>query len=116
MCYQSFRLKLNNCMKMEDIDVEIKQVAAAKRTELEMKFLQVRLKRCEAGIPINKQWVSTWRKFISKSVAQAVEKHLSRRDALYATRYKQPAAPASTVHASQVAQAQKPAVEGSKHY
>ena len=96
-------------MKIEDIDVEIKQVAAAKRRELEMKFLQVRLKRCEAGVPINRQWVSNWRKFISKSVAQAVEKHLSRRDALHATRYKQPTAPASTVPASQVAQTQKPA-------
>ena len=100
-------------MKIEDVDVEIKQVAAAKRKELELKFLQVRLKRCESGVPISKQWVSNWRKFISKSVAQAVEKHLSRRDALHATRYKHPTAPASTAPASQVAAIQKTAVKGS---
>ena len=97
-------------MLISDIDPETRQVAAAKRRELEWKFLNIKFKRCQKGIPINPDWVNLWRQFIDKSVAGAVEQHLSRRDALFAKRYKRPIAPASAASASQVAQKQNLAV------
>lgn len=95
-------------MKIVDIDPETKEVAVAKRREMEQKFLQVRLKRCEKGQAITSGWIWNWREHIDQCVAKAVEEFLSRRDALHATRYKRPTAPASTKPASQVAQTPEP--------
>ena len=64
-------------MKLEDIDPQVKLIAAEKRRELEGKFLRVRLKRCERGLAISSEWVKNWRNYIDNSVMRAVSDYLA---------------------------------------
>ena len=50
-------------MKLEDIDPNIRRVAAAKQREMEANYLRVRLKRCEKGIVNPVGWDTMWRNF-----------------------------------------------------
>ena len=80
---------------MEDIDPNVRRVAAAKQQEMEEKYLRVRLKRCEQGVIISTRWVNTWRNFIRKSVAHAVADYLATNKPGSRTRSERPTAPLS---------------------
>ena len=103
-------------MKLEDIDPNIRRVAAAKQQEMEEKYLRIRLKRCEKGVLINPRWVDTWRKFIAKSVSRAVADYLASEKPGSRTRSERPTAPLNTAPATQVAQPSTAVVEASKRY
>ena len=103
-------------MKIEDIDPNIRRVAAAKQQEMEEKYLRIRLKRCERGVLINPGWVTMWRKFIKKNVAQAVADYIATNKPGSRTRSERPTAPLNTAPATQVAQPSTAVVEGSKRY
>jgi hypothetical protein len=59
-------------MKFEDIDPKIKAIAKQKHDELMLKYLSVRLKRCEKGSPISSKWEQNWKEYIDNSVSRAV--------------------------------------------
>ena len=103
-------------MKIEDIDPNVRRVAAAKQQEMEEKYLRVRLKRCERGVLINPGWVTMWRKFIKKNVAQAVADYIATNKPGSRTRSERPTAPLNTAPATQVAQPSTAVVEGSKRF
>jgi hypothetical protein len=103
-------------MKIEDIDPNIRRVAAAKQQEMEEKYLRIRLKRCERGVLINPGWVTMWRKFIKKNVAQAVADYIATNKPGSRTRSERPTAPLNSAPATQVAQPSTAVVEGSKRY
>ena len=103
-------------MKIEDIDPNVRRVAAAKQQEMEEKYLRVRLKRCEQGVIISTRWVNTWRKFIKKNVAQAVADYIATNKPGSRTRSERPTAPLNSAPATQVAQPSTAVVEGSKRY
>jgi len=100
-------------MKIEDIDPNIRRVAAAKQQEMEEKYLRIRLKRCERGVLINPGWVTMWRKFIKKNVAQAVADYIATNKPGSRTRSERPTAPLNSAPATQVAQPSTAVVEGS---
>ena len=103
-------------MKIEDIDPNVRRVAAAKQQEMEEKYLRVRLKRCEQGVIISTRWVNTWRNFIRKSVAHAVAEYLAANKPGSRTRSERPTAPLNSAPATQVAQPSTAVVEGSKRF
>ena len=80
-------------MKLEDIDPNIRRIAAAKQREMEAKFLRIRLKRCEKGIVNPVGWEMMWRKFIKQSVARAVADYLASNKPSSPTRSERPTAP-----------------------
>ena len=100
---------INTFVKLEDIDPNIRRVAAAKQQEMEEKYLRIRLKRCQKGIPIMPGWVTMWRDFIRKSVARAVADYLATNKPGSRTSSERPTAPAT-----QVAPPSTAAVEGYK--
>jgi len=99
-------------MKLEDVDPNIRHVAAAKQQEMEEKYLRVRLKRCEKGIVNPVGWEMMWRKFIKQSVARAVADYLASNKPGSPTRSERPTAPLNTAPATQVAPPSTAAVEG----
>ena len=101
-------------MKLEDIDPNIRRVAAGKQQEMEEKYLRIRLKRCQKGMPIMPGWVTMWRDFIRKSVARAVADYLATNKPGSRTRSERPTAPLNTAPATQVAPPSTAAVEGYK--
>ena len=101
-------------MKIEDIDPNIRRVAAAKQREMEAKYLRVRLKRCERGIVNPVGWEMMWRKFIKQSVARAVTSYLATNKAGTRASSEQPTAVLNAAPATQVAQPSTTVVEGSK--
>ena len=74
-------------MTLEDIDDEVQLIAAQTRDELEKKFLRVRLKRCERGIPISSDWVKNWQDYINNSVRRAVADYLTQNQRPQAQRW-----------------------------
>ena len=103
-------------MTLEDIDPNIRRVAAAKQREMEANYLRVRLKRCEKGIVSPVGWDTMWRDFIRKSVAKAVADYLASEKPGSRTRSERPTAPLNTAPATQVAPPSTAAVEGAKRY
>ena len=103
-------------MKLEDIDPNIRRVAAAKQQEMEEKYLRIRLKRCERGVLINPGWVTMWRKFIKKNVAQAVADYIATNKPGSRTRSERPTAPLNSAPATQVAPPSTAAVECYKRF
>ena len=103
-------------MKIEDIDPNVRRVAAAKQQEMEEKYLRVRLKRCEQGVIISTRWVNTWRNFIRKSVTKAVADYLETNKPGSRTRSERPTAPLNTAPATQVAPPSTAAIEGYKRF
>ena len=101
-------------MKLEDVDPNIRRVAAAKQREMEAKYLRVRLKRCERGVVISAGWVNTWRKFIRMSVAKAVADYLATNKPGSGISSERPTAALNTAPATQVAEPSTAVVEGSK--
>ena len=98
----------------EDIDPNIRRVAAAKQQEMEEKYLRVRLKRCEKGIVNPVGWEVMWRKFIKQNVDKAVADYLAANKPGSRTRSERPTAPLNTAPATQVAPPSTAAVEGYK--
>ena len=103
-------------MKLEDIDPNIRRVAAAKQREMEANYLRVRLKRCEKGIVNPVGWDTMWRNFIRKSVARAVADYLATNKPGSRTRSERPTAPLNSAPATQVAPPSTAAVEGYKRF
>ena len=103
-------------MKLEDIDPNIRRIAAAKQQEMEEKYLRIRLKRCEKGVLISPAWVTMWRNFIRKSVTKAVADYLETNKPGSRTRSERPTAPLNTAPATQVAPPTTAAVEGYKRF
>ena len=103
-------------MKLEDIDPNIRRVAAAKQKEMEAKYLRVRLKRCEKGIVNPVGWEVMWRKFIKQNVDKAVADYLAANKPGSRTRNERPTAPLNTAPATQVAPPSTAAVEGYKRF
>ena len=98
-------------MKLEDIDPNIRRVAAAKQQEMEEKYLRIRLKRCEKGIVNPVGWETMWRKFIKQSVSRAVADYLATNKPGSRTRSSRPTAPLNSAPATQVAPPSTAAVE-----
>ena len=90
-------------MKLEDIDPNIRRVAAAKQREMEANYLRVRLKRCEKGVVNPVGWDVMWRRFIKQSVAKAVADYLATSKPGSRTRSERPTAALNTAPATQVA-------------
>ena len=103
-------------MTLEDIDPNIRRVAAAKQKEIEAKYLRVRLKRCEKGIVSLVGWNTMWRNFIRKSVARAVADYLATNKPGSRTGSNRPTAPLNSAPATQVAPPSTAVVEGCKRY
>ena len=103
-------------MKLEDIDLNIRRVAASKQREMEAKFLRIRLKRCEKGIVNPVGWEMMWRDFIRKSVARAVADYLATNKPGSRTRSNRPTAPLNSAPATQVAPPSTAAVECYKRF
>ena len=103
-------------MTLEDIDPNIRRVAAAKQREMEANYLRVRLKRCEKGIVSPVGWDTMWRNFIRKSVARAVADYLATNKPGSRTRSERPTAALNTAPATQVAPPSTAAVECYKRY
>jgi len=103
-------------MMLEDIDTNIRRVAAAKQREMEAKNLRVRLKRCEKGIVSPVGWDTMWRNFIRKSVARAVADYLATNKPGSRTRSERPTAALNTAPATQVAPPSTAAVECYKRF
>ena len=101
-------------MKLEDIDPNIRRVAAAKQQEMEEKYLRVRLKRCEKGIVNPVGWDNMWRQFIQLNVDKAVAAYLATNKPGSRTRSARPTAALNTAPATQVAPPSTAAVEGYK--
>ena len=101
---------------LEDIDPNIRRVAAAKQREMEANYLRVRLKRCEKGVVNPVGWDTMWRNFIRKSVARAVADYLATNKPGSRTSSERPTAALNTAPATQVAQPSTAVVEGSKRY
>lgn len=64
-------------MKIEEIDNSVKSIAAKKRQELENRYLTARIKRCERGLPISREWKISWNNFIDKSIMRAITDYLA---------------------------------------
>ena len=103
-------------MKLEDIDPNIRRVAAAKQQEMEEKYLRVRLKRCEKGVVNPVGWETMWRNFIRKSVARAVADYLATNKPGSGTSSERPTAAINTAPATQLAPPSTAAVEGYKRF
>ena len=103
-------------MKLEDIDPNIRRVAAAKQREMEAIYLRVRLKRCEKGVVNPVGWETMWRNFIRKSVARAVADYLATNKPGSSTRSERPTAALNTAPATQVAPPSTAAVECYKRF
>ena len=103
-------------MMLEDIDPNIRRVAAAKQRELEANYLRVRLKRCERGVVNPVGWETMWRDFIRKSVARAVADYLATNKPGSRTRSNRPTAPLNSAPATQVAPPSSAAVECYKRF
>ena len=103
-------------MTLEDIDPNIRRVAAAKQREMEANYLRVRLKRCEKGIVNPVGWEMMWRNFIRKSVARAVADYLATNKPGSRTRSERPTAPLNSAPATQVAPPSTAAVECYKRF
>ena len=103
-------------MKLEDIDPNIRRVAAAKQREMEAKYLRVRLKRCEKGIVNPVGWEVMWRRFIKQNVNKAVADYLAANKPASRTRSERPTAALNTAPATQVAEPSTAVVEGSKRF
>ena len=103
-------------MMLEDIDPNIRRVAAAKQRELEANFLRVKLKRCEKGIVNPVGWEMMWRKFIKQSVAKAVADYLATSKPGSRTRSERPTAPLNSAPATQAAPPSTAAVECYKRF
>ena len=103
-------------MTLEDIDPNIRRVAAAKQREMEAKYLRVRLKRCEKGIVNPVGWEMMWRKFIKQSVSRAVADYLTTNKPGSRTSSERPTAALNTAPATQVAPPSTAAVECYKRF
>ena len=103
-------------MKLEDIDPNIRRVAAAKQQEMEEKYLRIRLKRCEKGVANPVGWDVMWRKFIKQSVSRAVADYLATNNPGSRTRSERPTAALNTAPATQVAPPSTAAVECYKRF
>ena len=103
-------------MTLEDIDPNIRRVAAAKQREMEANYLRVRLKRCEKGVVNPVGWETMWRNFIRKSVARAVADYLATNKPGSSTRSERPTAALNTAPATQVAPPSTAAVECYKRF
>ena len=103
-------------MMLEDIDPNIRRVAAAKQRELEANYLRVRLKRCERGVVNPVGWETMWRDFIRKSVARAVADYLATNKPGSRTRSNRPTAALNPAPATQVAAPSTAAVECYKRF
>ena len=103
-------------MKLEDVDPNIRRVAAAKQREMEAKYLRVRLKRCEKGIVNPVGWEVMWRRFIKQNVNKAVADYLATSKQGSRTRSERPTAALNIAPATQVAEPSTAAVEGSKRF
>ena len=103
-------------MKLEDIDPNIRRVAAGKQRELEANYLRVRLKRCEKGIVNPVGWDVMWRKFINQSVARAVADYLATNKPGSRTSSERPTAPPNSAPATQVVPPSTAAVECYKRF
>jgi len=103
-------------MTLEDIDPNIRRVAAAKQREMEAKYLRVRLKRCEKGIVNPVGWDTMWRKFIKQNVARALADYLATNKPGSRTRSERPTAALNTAPATQVALPSTAAVECYKRF
>ena len=91
------------------------ELCGLRRMETE-KYLRIRLKRCQKGMPIMPGWVTMWRDFIRKSVARAVADYLATNKPGSRTSSERPTAPLNTAPATQVAPPSTAAVEGAKRY
>ena len=103
-------------MILEDIDPNIRRVAAAKQREMEANYLRVRLKRCEKGVVNPVGWETMWRKFIKQSVSRAVADYLATNKPGSRTRSNRPTAPLNSAPATQVAPPSSAAVECYKRF
>lgn len=90
---------------MNDIDAEIGLVATLKRREMELKYMDIKLKRCKQGSPISPAWARNWERLINDAVSKEVAQYQANRNLNTVPPCCKPVAFQNLPAATQVAQA-----------